>query len=99
MQYTAKFHGCKNVNFQMKNYNTSLLLCDKTRVTSLKDCLHFFSSNYYFINLEFLVGFHIETECAEVMTKLFSNCWAFNRYLICRHKEVLQIVICKLSVF
>ena len=21
MQYTAIFHGCKNVNFQMKNYN------------------------------------------------------------------------------
>ena len=24
MQYTAIFHGCKNVNFQMKNYNTFL---------------------------------------------------------------------------
>ena len=21
MQYTAIFHGCRNVNFQMKNYN------------------------------------------------------------------------------
>ena len=24
MQYTAIFHGCKNVNFQMKNFNTFL---------------------------------------------------------------------------
>ena len=26
MQYTAIFHGCKNVNFQMKNYNIFLFL-------------------------------------------------------------------------
>ena len=26
MQYTAIFHGCKNVTFQMKNYNISLVL-------------------------------------------------------------------------
>ena len=26
MQYTATFHGCKNVNFQMKNYNIFLFL-------------------------------------------------------------------------
>ena len=25
MQYTAIFHGCKNVNFQMKNYNIFLI--------------------------------------------------------------------------
>ena len=25
MQYTAVFHGCKNVNFQMKNYNIFLI--------------------------------------------------------------------------
>ena len=25
MQYTAIFHGCKNVHFQMKNYNVFLI--------------------------------------------------------------------------
>ena len=25
MQYTAIFHGCKNVNFQMKKYNVFLI--------------------------------------------------------------------------
>ena len=25
MQYIAIFHGCKNVNFQMKNYNIFLI--------------------------------------------------------------------------
>ena len=25
MKYTAIFHGCKNVNFQMKNYNIFLI--------------------------------------------------------------------------
>ena len=25
MQYTVIFHGCKNVNFQMKNYNIFLI--------------------------------------------------------------------------
>ena len=25
VQYTAIFHGCKNVNFQMKNYNIFLI--------------------------------------------------------------------------
>ena len=25
MQYTALFHGCKNVNFQMKNHNIFLI--------------------------------------------------------------------------
>ena len=25
MQYTAIFHGCKNVNFQVKNYNIFLI--------------------------------------------------------------------------
>ena len=25
MQYTAIFHSCKNVNFQMKNYNIFLI--------------------------------------------------------------------------
>ena len=25
MQYTAIFHGCKNANFQMKNYNIFLI--------------------------------------------------------------------------
>ena len=27
MQYTAIFHGCKNVNFQMTNYNIFLIHC------------------------------------------------------------------------
>ena len=48
MQYTAIFHGCKNVNFQMKNYNIFLIFAqnpsfaiyegrsksNKTRVTA-----------------------------------------------------------------
>ena len=29
MQYTAIFHGCKNVNFQMKNYNIFLFFALK----------------------------------------------------------------------
>ena len=31
MQYTAIFHGCKNVNFQIKNYNI-FLFCSKTLI-------------------------------------------------------------------
>ena len=30
MQYTAIFHGCKNVNFQMKKYNIFLIFAQNT---------------------------------------------------------------------
>ena len=32
MQYTAIFHGCKNVNFQMKDYSIFLFFCSKTLI-------------------------------------------------------------------
>ena len=35
MQYTAIFHGCKNVNFQMKNYNI-FLFCSKTLIVGTR---------------------------------------------------------------
>ena len=36
MQYTAIFHGCKNVNFPMKNYNIFLIFAQNIDVYTCK---------------------------------------------------------------
>ena len=62
MQYTAIFHGCKNVNFQMKKYNIFLIFAQN--IDCVYTCFRVkVSKNVYPCKSQF---YYIKVGCREV---------------------------------